>query len=235
MGFSLAPSLGGWRNGQGSFISRQARQSGTVTPKTEPWVLLLLPLPTPLLSEMSWEDLCTYHIVSSVRSCPPNRTVTQDGSCLSTVPGLSHLYLQYPAQHLAHYMYSTCFQGQSDWWMNLPGSSKCLLYVTCLVRGQSEAPLSQVWPRVEPVQGWCQQCWVLFRGLGAPEDRACGKYAGLDCGILLHRRGLQWSSHPASCCLTQGHADPKAKGLPDPRLHPQPNLVPKGLQNQLGN
>ena len=115
------------------------------------------------------------------------------------------------------------------------GSSKCLLYVTCLVRGQSEAPLSQVWPRVEPVQGWCQQCWVLFRGLGAPEDRACGKYAGLDCGILLHRRGLQWSSHPASCCLTQGHADPKAKGLPDPRLHPQPNLVPKGLQNQLGN
>ena len=52
---------------------------------------------------------------------------------------------------------------RTEWLMDEPscGSSKCLLYVTCLVRGQSEAHLSQVWPRVEPVQGWCQQCRVL--------------------------------------------------------------------------
>ena len=87
------------------------------------------------------------------------------------------------------------------------------------------------------MQGWGRQCWVLggVPRLGAPEDRAYGKPAGLACGVLLGRRGLPWSSHPGSCCLTQGHTAPKAKGLPDPRLHPQPDLVPKGLQNQLGN
>lgn len=40
-------------------------------------------------------------------------------------------------------------------------SSKCLLDMTLLVQGQSEAPVSQVCPLVEPMQGWCQQYWVL--------------------------------------------------------------------------